>query len=85
VYLLQLWMWSRLLVGRPTVKEPREWFNVPGLRRRPTYAYLWDQVKGPFARNKRDYIEFANEIDTLTPGLVSLLNLSCFFSAVITT
>ena len=71
VYLLQLWMWSRLPVGRSKVLDPRPWFEVHGLRRRPTYAYLWDQVKGPFARSKRAYIEFANELDELTPGLVS--------------
>ena len=28
VYLLQLWMWSRLPVGRPLVEAPREWFVV---------------------------------------------------------
>ena len=79
VYLLQLWMWSRIPVGRPKVNEPRQWFDVPGLRRRPTYAYLWDQVKGPFARSKRAYVEFANELDALTPGLVSKLNLTYLF------
>ena len=26
VYLLQLWMWARLLVGRPEVLARREWF-----------------------------------------------------------
>jgi hypothetical protein len=76
VYLLQLWMWTRLPVGRPIRKEPRDWFDVPGLRHRPTYAYLWDQVKGPFARSKRAYIDFANELDALTPGLVSYLHLT---------
>ena len=64
-------MWSRLLVGRPKVLDPCPWFEVHGLRRRSTYAYLWDQVKGPFARSKRAYIEFANELDALTLGLVS--------------
>jgi len=71
VYLLQLWMWSRLPVGQPKVLDPHPWFEVHGLRRRPTYAYLWDQVKGPFARSKRAHIEFTNELDALTPGLVS--------------
>jgi hypothetical protein len=71
LYLLQLWMWSRLPVGRPVVRTPREWFDVPGLRRRPTYAHLWDQVQDPFALKKRAYIDFANELDNLTPGLVS--------------
>ena len=64
-------MWSRLPVGRPQVGDPRPWFEVHGLRRRPTYAYLWDQVKGPFARSIRAYIEFDNELDTLTPRMVS--------------
>ena len=71
VYLLQLWMWSRLPVGRPQVGDPRPWFEVHVLRRRPMYDYLWDHVKGPFARSKRTYIEFANKLDALTPGLVS--------------
>jgi hypothetical protein len=71
VYLLQLWMWSRLPVGRPTVLAPRPWFPVAGLRLRPTVAYLWDQVKAPFARTTRAYVEYANELDTLTPSMVS--------------
>lgn len=71
VYLLQLWMWSHLPVGRPIEFAPRPWFDVVGLRLRPTAAYRWDQVQAPFARHQRAYVEYSNELDALTPSMVS--------------
>jgi len=71
VYLLQLWMWSRLLVGRPIVDAPREWFVVGNPRHRPMFAHLWDQAKVPFSRTSRAYVQYANELDTLRPSMVS--------------
>jgi hypothetical protein len=71
VYLLQLWMWSRLPVGRPAVEPPREWFVVGNPRHRPTVAHLWDQAKVPFCRTARAYVQYANELDTLTHSMVS--------------
>lgn len=69
VYLLQLWMWSRVPVGQPTVLPPRPWFEVANPRHRPTVAHLWDQVRVPFARTRRAYVEYANELDTLTTSM----------------
>jgi len=42
VFLLQVWMWFRLPVGRSQTLDPRSWFEVVGHRLRPTAAYLWD-------------------------------------------
>lgn len=69
-YLLQLWMWSRLPVGRPQVLPRREWFPDVGHRRRPTFAYLWDQVSVSHVRTQRAYREYMNEIDSLTASSV---------------
>ena len=41
-------------------------------------AYRWDQVEEPFARHQRAYVEYSNELDTLTPSMVSCLLLSFF-------
>jgi hypothetical protein len=73
VYLLQIWMWFRIPVGRPRVFQPRPWpwIIVGNDRLRPTYAYIWDQVAAPFARAKRAYMEYVNEFDTLLASSVS--------------
>jgi hypothetical protein len=42
VYLLQIWMWFRIPVGRPHVFQPRPWNIVGNDHLRPTYAYVWD-------------------------------------------
>jgi hypothetical protein len=71
VYLLQIWMWFRIPVGRPRVFQPRPWNIVGNDRLRPTYAYVWDQVAAPFARAKRAYVEYVNELDTLSTSSIS--------------
>ena len=71
VFLLQVWMWFRLPVGRPQTLDPRPWFEVVSHRLRPTAAYLWDQVRTNWARPERAYVEYTNELDTLTPSMVS--------------
>jgi hypothetical protein len=35
VYLLQLWMWPLIPVGRPIEFSCRNWFDVAGCRQRP--------------------------------------------------
>jgi hypothetical protein len=77
IYLLQIWMWFRIPVGRPRVFQPRTWpwIIVENGRLRPTYAYIWDQVAAPFARAKRAYMEFVNEFDTLLASSVSTQHL----------
>ena len=35
------------------------------------WAYLWDQVRVPYARLDQAYIEFTNELDTLMVSSVS--------------
>jgi hypothetical protein len=78
VYLLQLWMWAHIPVGRPREFAPREWFVVVGHRLKPMAAYRWDQVEEPFARHQRAYVEYSNELDALTPSMVSCVLLSFF-------
>lgn len=73
VYLLQLWMWTRLPVGRPTVLQPRPWFDVANPRHRPTVAYVWDQIQVPYSRRGRAYIEYSNELDNISASMVSLV------------
>jgi hypothetical protein len=63
-FLLQLWMWSCLPVGRPLV-----------LPRRPTVAYFWDQFSVPHERKPRAYIEYSNEMDSLTASSVRIWTL----------
>jgi len=70
VYLLQLWMWSYLPVGRPTAQDRPAWFEMVGLRLRPTYAdhSLGAQSTAP---RKNAYIKYTDELDKLTPEMVS--------------
>ena len=73
MFLLQVWIWFRLPVGRPQTLDPRPWFEVVGHRLRPTAAYFWDQVRTNWARPERAYVEYTNELDTLTPSMVSTI------------
>ncbi|CAO1948984.1 unnamed protein product [Urochloa humidicola] len=70
-YLLQLWMWSRLPVGRPRVMAPRRWLPVGVEQLAPTVAYLWDNVSSPYAITTRAYVEYSNELDALSPSMVT--------------
>ena len=79
MYLLQLWMWARLLVGRPEVLACREWFQGQPSCRQPTWVYLWDQVRVPYVRLDRAYNEFTNELDMLTASSVSKFYFPCCF------
>uniref|UniRef100_K3XSW2 SWIM-type domain-containing protein n=1 Tax=Setaria italica TaxID=4555 RepID=K3XSW2_SETIT len=71
VYLLQLWMWARLPVGRPEIMPRRPWFPGEMPRRQPTWAYIWDQVKVSHTRLDRAYLDYINEIDALTAHSVN--------------
>uniref|UniRef100_K3XTE6 Aminotransferase-like plant mobile domain-containing protein n=1 Tax=Setaria italica TaxID=4555 RepID=K3XTE6_SETIT len=66
VYLLQLWMWARLPVGRPEIMPRRPWFPGEMPRWQPTWVYIWDQVKVSHTRLDRAYLDYINEIDALT-------------------
>ena len=72
-------MWSFILVGRPKVLDPRPWFQVVDPRYGPTFAYHWDHVTVTFARASRAYVEYGNELDTLTSSMVSYLLLLASF------
>jgi hypothetical protein len=72
VYLLQLWMWSRLPVARPMVRAPRDLFLVQHARLQPTWTYMWDQVIVPHARMERAYKEYTDELDRLMTSSVSI-------------
>ncbi|TVU25366.1 hypothetical protein EJB05_27860, partial [Eragrostis curvula] len=71
VFLLQLWMWSRLPVGRPRVRAPQPWTPEGVPEQLPTAAYLWEHVGAPYAETERAYVEFSNELDALTPSCVN--------------
>ncbi|XP_072150856.1 serine/threonine-protein phosphatase 7 long form homolog [Setaria viridis] len=71
VYLLQLWMWARLPVGRSEIMPRRPWFPGEMPRRQPTWAYIWDQVKISHTRLDRAYLDYINEIDALTAHSVN--------------
>uniref|UniRef100_K4A1T2 SWIM-type domain-containing protein n=1 Tax=Setaria italica TaxID=4555 RepID=K4A1T2_SETIT len=71
VYLLQLWMWAHLPVGRPEIMGHRPWFPGEPLRRQPTWAYLWDQVKVGHTRLERAYLDYITELDALTAHSVN--------------
>ncbi|TVU26210.1 hypothetical protein EJB05_28747, partial [Eragrostis curvula] len=71
VYLLQLWMWSRLPVGRPRVRAPQPWTPEGVPEQLPTAAYVWENVGAPYAETERAYVEFSNELDPLTPSCVN--------------
>ncbi|CAN6356848.1 unnamed protein product, partial [Urochloa humidicola] len=70
-YLLQIWMWSRLPVGRPRVMAPRQWQPVGVEQLAPTVAYLWDNVSSPYAITTRAYVDYSNELDALSPSTVT--------------
>jgi hypothetical protein len=78
VYLLQLWMRSHIPVDRPREFAPRESPIVAGQPLRPMAAYRWDQVQEPFARHQCAYVEYSNELDVITPSMVSFV-LECQF------
>ena len=75
-------MWSHLLVGHPEVLARRDWFLGVPPRRQPMFAYLWDQVRVLHARSDRAYVEFMNELDTLTASSVSKHYFPCWFQMV---
>ena len=79
MYLLQLWMWAHLPVGHLEVLARREWLQDQPPSRQPMWAYLWDQVRVLYARLERAYIEFTNELDTLTASSVSNFYFPCWF------
>ena len=71
IFLLQLWMWSRLPVGRPRVFQPHSWSPVGVDELGPMVAYLWDHVSSPYATTQRAYVNYSNELDILSPSTVS--------------
>ncbi|TVU01526.1 hypothetical protein EJB05_53025, partial [Eragrostis curvula] len=71
VFLLQLWMWSRLPVGRPRVRAPQPWTPEGVPEQLPTATYVWEHVGAPYVETERAYVEFSNELDALTPSCVN--------------
>ena len=71
IFLLQLWMWSRLPVGRPRVFQPHPWSPVGVDELGPMVAYLWDHVSSPYATTQCAYVDYSNELDVLSPSTVS--------------
>jgi hypothetical protein len=65
-------MWSRLLVARPVVLAPHDWFLGQHARLQPMWAYQWDQVTVPRVRMERAYKEYMDELDRLMASSVSI-------------
>ncbi|KAI4977025.1 hypothetical protein ZWY2020_050632 [Hordeum vulgare] len=72
VWILSVWMWERLPVGWPMLKNhdnpnpnPHEGLHDVDLYRRPTVAYHWDQVSVYTGSSHVRYKCYVNELDTL--------------------
>ncbi|XP_044392128.1 serine/threonine-protein phosphatase 7 long form homolog [Triticum aestivum] len=81
VWSLSVWMWERIPVGRPDLKNPlmaNPRGNHDGLHdddpyRRPTLAYYWEQVTVYTGSSHVRYKCYMNELDTLTAEQVHWL------------
>ncbi|KAM0930127.1 hypothetical protein ACQ4PT_001186 [Festuca glaucescens] len=69
--LLSVWMWTRLLVGRPDVLPHDDWDEYGMRQCRPTWAFLYDKVEPYVGKTKTMYKYYSNEFDSLTPGMVN--------------
>lgn len=77
-YLLQIWMWMRLPVGRPRVFPVRAWVPQDYPLLHPPVGFLYDVVSGPSTTSARAYLDYSNEIDALSPSSVC----TTFFSGI---
>ncbi|KAE8815725.1 Alpha-L-arabinofuranosidase 1 [Hordeum vulgare] len=73
VWSLSVWMWERLLVGRPMLKNPdkpnpnpHEALHDEDPYPCPTVAYHWDKVSVYKGSSRVRYKCYMNELDTLT-------------------
>nr|AAO37542.1 putative mutator-like transposase [Oryza sativa Japonica Group]AAO72391.1 mutator-like transposase [Oryza sativa Japonica Group] len=67
VWLLQVWMWMRLPVGRPMWRTHQAWPHQDA-DRCPTVAHLWESVPSPVVgRRNLAYYHYTNEMDYLQP------------------
>ncbi|XP_066160041.1 uncharacterized protein [Oryza sativa Japonica Group] len=67
VWLLQVWMWMMLPVGRPMWRTHQAWPHQDA-DRRPTVAHLWESVPSPVVgRRNLAYYHYTNEMDYLQP------------------
>ncbi|XP_047051686.1 uncharacterized protein LOC124657125 [Lolium rigidum] len=65
--LLSVWSWDRISVGRPRVLTERRWPHYwNNLDREPTWAFLWDNVSEMTSDPKIMYMQYTEELDTLT-------------------
>ena len=88
-----MWMWERLPVGRPMLKNPdkpnpnpHEGLHDEDPYRRPTVAYHWDQVSVYTGSSHVRYKCYVNELDTLTAEQVptfQFLVLYVFLTAIL--
>ncbi|XP_062185932.1 serine/threonine-protein phosphatase 7 long form homolog [Phragmites australis] len=69
-YLLQVWMWERLPIGRPDRFSPRVWqFEDEGSL--PTVAFLWRNVRAVTGNAGRRYLFYTNELDCIMQSHVT--------------
>ncbi|TVU17956.1 hypothetical protein EJB05_34018, partial [Eragrostis curvula] len=69
-FLLQVWMWLRLPVGRPAWVESRPWTHPYDQHLRATAYNLYDRPGLNIGRRKDLYISYTNEMDSLHPNQV---------------
>ena len=70
--LLSVWSWERLPVGRPTVYPYNAWNDHGNPLRYPTWAFMWDVVSEMTNDVDLMYMQYTNELDTLTPEQVNI-------------
>lgn len=74
--LLSVWSWERLSVGRPNKYQPLHWNDHGNPLRYPTWAYRWDVVSEMTNDVELMYGQYTEELDTLTPQQVNIVNAS---------
>ncbi|WVZ49915.1 hypothetical protein U9M48_001231 [Paspalum notatum var. saurae] len=63
LYLLQVWSWERLPIGRPVRREREEWAFEDS---RPTVLWFWRDVEVVTSRIDGRYKRYTNELDCVT-------------------
>ncbi|WVZ88641.1 hypothetical protein U9M48_035138 [Paspalum notatum var. saurae] len=63
LYLLQVWSWERLPIGRPVKRDREEWAFEDS---RPTVLWFWRDVEVVTGRIEGRYQRYTNELDCVT-------------------
>ena len=77
--LLSIWSWLRLPVGRPILLQHKDWNHHGNDLRRPTWAYMWDNMEPFRGESQESYMRYTAELVALTPEKVHKTNIFYFF------